>query len=353
MIESGETMKTMRHSILAILLLGTILSIQSYGQASLELVPLHGDADSVVFQAKMTNPSSGSSILLEAVFVTVSYDPQKLEVIDSSTAIMNHRFGSQNWISYSNPILNAFQPSNADTAQYGESSQTIGQGITIPKNVTLNLCTFKFRPKTHPDCSPITIIGNRVNLAYTGYYTVSGADNNPFSPATGLSPICWTPVEFMSFNADQQGKTIVLRWVTATETNNYGFFVERRAVSANEVDWQELDFVEGHGTTNADQSYYFLDMSVPHEGLYEYRLRQQDFDGTFDYSPIRSVQYVAGANGFELQPAYPNPVPAGLEANFRFTLPERSRVSLTVQNLLGQEVALIEKGEISEGTFTR
>ena len=35
------------------------------------------------------------------------------------------------------------------------------------------------------------------------------------------------PVELVSFGAKANGSSIDLIWVTATETNNYGFFVQK------------------------------------------------------------------------------------------------------------------------------
>ena len=66
------------------------------------------------------------------------------------------------------------------------------------------------------------------------------------------------------------------------EVNNEGFAIER-AIQIGQ--WLEIGFVEGMGTTNEPQTYEFNDslFNVVAEKCY-YRLKQIDFDGTFQYS---------------------------------------------------------------------
>jgi hypothetical protein len=94
------------------------------------------------------------------------------------------------------------------------------------------------------------------------------------------SPI--PPVELTSFTGQVENNSIYLVWTTATEVNNMGFEIER-AIQIGQ--WQEIGFVEGNGTTNEPQTYEYKDslINVFAEKLY-YRLKQIDFDGTFEYS---------------------------------------------------------------------
>ena len=94
------------------------------------------------------------------------------------------------------------------------------------------------------------------------------------------------PVELTSFTARADYGVVELQWITATETNNQGFEIERaRLRSSNyvEASWERIGFVEGKGTTTEIQSYSFTDKPEP--GKYKYRLKQIDYDGTFAYSP--------------------------------------------------------------------
>jgi hypothetical protein len=340
--------------ILRILLLVVFTTGSALAQASasLELVPVQGDEHAVVIKAKMVNTGS-AGFLLEAVFVTVSYDPSLLTA-DQNT-IGNLRFATAGFDNLSLPLFRAFQPNDEDTTQYGEASPTVGNGVTIPPNAPLDLCTFTFKPKQHPACATFTIIGNMASPAYTGFYVTSQVSSVPFSPGLGLQNFCWTPVEYQTFTAAQQGEMIALRWVTLSETNNYGFFIERRYLEAASSEWETITFVKGKGTTNTDVTYIHFDDDLLGPGTYEYRLLQQDFDGTSKYSPVRSVEYLLGAQNFALHPVYPNPVSLGSAqgAMLRFTITERSEVRLRIQNTLGQVVATPVQETISAGTFTR
>ena len=54
------------------------------------------------------------------------------------------------------------------------------------------------------------------------------------------------PVELSSFNAVQIGSTVLLKWRTETEINNFGFDVERCALSAKRG--RRLDLLKVTGT---------------------------------------------------------------------------------------------------------
>ncbi|MEO0683514.1 MAG: T9SS type A sorting domain-containing protein [Cyanobacteria bacterium J06649_11] len=104
------------------------------------------------------------------------------------------------------------------------------------------------------------------------------------------------PVTLLSFTASPKNKTSVLHWETELEEENYGFFVEH---SGDGKSFADIGFVEGK---NQPDNYSFVD-TKPSEGINYYRLRQTDFDGSFEYSGIRSVR-------FQNQPQiliYPNP----------------------------------------------
>lgn len=94
------------------------------------------------------------------------------------------------------------------------------------------------------------------------------------------SPI--PPVELTSFTAQVENSVVHLSWTTASELNNEGFEIER-AIQIGQ--WQEIGFMEGMGTTNEPQTYEFKDslINVVAERIY-YRIKQIDFDGTFQYS---------------------------------------------------------------------
>ena len=116
------------------------------------------------------------------------------------------------------------------------------------------------------------------------------------------------PVELINFNSEVFGNNVTLFWSTATETNNQGFDVEKKALSFGEglgEAWEKVGFVPGFGTTTEVHHYSFIDESLQ-SGDYQYRLKQIDFGGTFEYSNIIEVT-VAGPTKFSLEQNYPNP----------------------------------------------
>src|SRR5690606_5901494 len=120
------------------------------------------------------------------------------------------------------------------------------------------------------------------------------------------------PVELASFNAAVSGNDVTLNWITASETNNYGFEIQRSLKdgkfirqSVNEDRWEVVGFVEGKGTTSEQQFYTFTDRYLS-AGKYQYRLKQIDFAGSVNYSKIVEVNTSVPV-GFVLEQNYPNP----------------------------------------------
>lgn len=93
------------------------------------------------------------------------------------------------------------------------------------------------------------------------------------------------PVELLGFHAWPVNDKVRLEWSTATERDNAGFKVQR---SADLVQWEQVAYVPGAGHSNTVITYAENDPH-PLPGLAYYRLAQVDYDGTIDYSPIRSV----------------------------------------------------------------
>lgn len=114
------------------------------------------------------------------------------------------------------------------------------------------------------------------------------------------------PVELTSFVASQKQTTVLLEWESASENNNRGFHVQKSTDGQN---WNSLGFVEGKGTSHSGNSYFFEDVQ-PQNGENYYRLKQEDFDGGWEYSKI----VVANFRNDDSAPVlslFPNPVGRG------------------------------------------
>lgn len=152
------------------------------------------------------------------------------------------------------------------------------------------------------------------------------------------------PVELTSFTAIADYGVVELSWITATETNNQGFEIQRSAGG----EFEAIAFVEGHGTTTEVQAYSYFDRSVS-VGSYSYRLKQVDFDGTTSYSNLVEVDVPAPAV-FTLDQNYPNPFNPSTKIAFRLAVD--SKVSLKVFDVLGQEVASLVNSNLAVGAHS-
>ena len=147
------------------------------------------------------------------------------------------------------------------------------------------------------------------------------------------------PVELVSFDAMLDGHTVLLRWKTASETNNAGFEIQGISRS-DQTEWEVLGFIEGAGTTVDPQRYsYRVDQLLA--GQHRFRLKQVDFDGTFEYSP--EVEVAVGLpTAFHLSKAYPNPF--NPETQFSVSVAQAQQVETAVYDVVGRRVATLFDG---------
>jgi hypothetical protein len=115
--------------------------------------------------------------------------------------------------------------------------------------------------------------------------------NNPvlqydvFTFGSLSNPVNPLPVELLMFSAAKSDDGVNLNWSTASEKNNDYFEVQR---SSDGYTFSTISKINGAGNSNTYLHYHTMDRK-PISGLNYYRLKQVDYDGSFQYSAVRSV----------------------------------------------------------------
>jgi len=155
-----------------------------------------------------------------------------------------------------------------------------------------NQC-YDYRANT-PKCNllnfPNEIVFNRTNYYLPPGVTNTGAERyadfvqQPLQVMMMADPLT---VELLSFQAKEHNEGILLNWVTASETDNAYFELQR---SENGKNFKSVVQIKGHGTSLEAHNYSFLDV-LPADGSNYYRLKQVDFDGSFEYSEVVHINW--------------------------------------------------------------
>ena len=212
------------------------------------------------------------------------------------------------------------------------------------------------------------------NTAYETIAVIQGSNTNTFIDSTIIDSSIYTyrigipemfswyvysneatayafppiPVELISFNGKAVGPDILLNWITATETNNRGFEIERKETGEKTGQWETISFIKGNGTTAESKLYSYIDKNVA-AGNYQYRLKQIDFDGSSDYSRVVEIS-IDSPEEFSLAQNYPNPFnPA---TNLSYVIGHSSFVTLKVYDVLGNEAAVLVNETKPAGRYT-
>ena len=167
--------------------------------------------------------------------------------------------------------------------------------------------------------------------------TVFAAQSTGFYKLT--SP-WFIPVELTSFNALVNDNIVKLLWETSTETNNYGFEIEK---SFDAEYFFQVGFVSGYGTSTEKHSYSFYETI---SSKTYYRLKQIDYNGAFKYSSIDEAEPFLPSD-YKLNQNYPNPF--NPSTTISFELPEEAMYSIKIFSMLGEELNLLSNGKLQAG----
>ena len=150
------------------------------------------------------------------------------------------------------------------------------------------------------------------------------------------------PVELAEFKATKNESDITLNWTTLSEISNEKFEVE---YSIDGLSFRKIAEVAGMNTTSIEQRYSFSHVNYS-SGWNYYRLKQIDFDGAYEYSPIAVVEV---KRPFDVENNfYPNPSPDGI-LGFQYASKSDGEISVEVTDLNGhilkRENQYVSKGK--------
>ncbi len=157
------------------------------------------------------------------------------------------------------------------------------------------------------------------------------------------------PVNLLSFTVTSASGEARLQWVTATETNNKGFEVQR---STDAVNWSSLNFVTTLSPNQLQQTTYNYTDAAPYNGISYYRLKQVDTDDAFTYSGI--ARFTKG--NYEAITVYPNPVNdklfiSGLSGQNTIVITAVSGQTITSLQTNGLTTQNINVSKLASGTY--
>jgi uncharacterized protein (TIGR03790 family) len=233
---------------------------------------------------------------------------------------------------------------------YGQSlvADLVEEGLTGVKGYVYEPYSFAM--------ATVSVLFDRYTSGYTlaeSYYmssrSLSWMDEVIGDPKTTVyatqAPL---PIELSTLTVQMQGNSAELSWSTVSETNNYGFEIQRKANS--DADYKSIPgaFVPGHGTTLEPHSYTYVDVTVP-QGVVSYRLKQIDLDGKSSFHGPVDVTNDRDAAPSEASLAQNYPNPFNPVTMIRFVMPRQDHVTLKVYNSLGQQVATLVDGVESPG----
>ncbi len=247
---------------------------------------------------------------------------------------------------------------------YGDSVYTTGITYLLVLKYKFNTCSTTDDevsliiltsgvPSVEPPPSIGPVTGTASDPADLGRFALRQGTTSS-SPILRLDGITVTkdwntalPVEMSLFSSFVNGRNVSLFWTVNSEENNSGFEIDR-AVS-NEPGWQKIGFVNGNGNINFQQNYSFVDRSVS-TGVYYYRLKQIDFNGSYKYYFLNNEVQIGVPNKYNLSQNFPNPFNPSTVINY--DLPKAADVQLELYDITGKTVMRVVNEKQDAGYYS-
>jgi len=246
--------------------------------------------------------------LVWASEVPAGYEMQSLSLSPASNSgldydVNNHPLSQMQFVLVSGPTLINSQgcPSPAPVGTLNFHSD--GTFEYIRTNVCISRVSFQYK-----------IIDPTALQSNVATVTIDLTPNSPL------------PVNFTSFNGQRNGTTVLLKWQTGSEKNCSGFFVQRNTGSG----WANQGFVfsSANGQSGSALNYEFHETNT-FTGNTQYRLAEQDLDGSIMYSEIIVVKGTEASGNIVV---YPNPSTTG---SVTVLMPQLSVYNISLYNRAG------------------
>lgn len=191
--------------------------------------------------------------------------------------------------------------------------------------------------------APYTISGNLFSgTDDDGTFSFTAADGDTYTidatDSSGCASVSFTSeqvvcekdqaVEWLSFEGEVQTAGNFLVWMTASETNNEYFAVERSLDGKN---FETIATVKAVGESFTPTAYDYLDRSAPNGTSY-YRVTQFDFDGQNESTNVISL--TRGEGSFDITNV--RPVPAVDYIEVSYTAINNGTVEVSIHDLTGR-----------------
>ena len=274
-----------------------------------------------------------NSGLLSGSFVNATPGNAGLPLTDLSASITANRAGINGYWTMNTPVTGGTYTATYTGGAFTGVNAYLGL-LLLRRSDAVSSWTLSGTHVTTTGSNALPVL-SRSGLTVYGEFAMGGDTiSNPL------------PVNMLFFAAKNLDGNVQLNWATANEINNKGFGVER---SINGVDFTEVSFVKGNGTINKNVNYAILDkraFELATSSQLYYRLRQEDFDGSVNYSNTVMVsEDDFSDNSVEV---YPNPFVNTVGVKFVSASNETANVEIT--DMQGRVIST-EKVKVSAGNF--
>jgi len=275
----------------------------------------------------LRNPDNSNTILDQVVFTGETLDGWQEMAFPVPISLLPGRIytatihSSSGVYSAENNVL----PASFDDASNPPFIIMAGDGSTDPTALGNGAYVYENDPDVYP-----------TNPVGSGYFRANYFVDVVFTTTFLL------PVTLTNFNAVDKNYDVNLSWETQMEQNNAGFEVQR---SVNGSDYSAISFVDGAGESSSKKTYAYTDRNLE-PGLYYYRLKQLDRDGTVKFSPVVTAT-ISRRSHIVLYQNFPNPVRN--KTTIQYVLPSTMHVNLTLVDINGRTVKVLDNGNRQAG----